>query len=383
MKYKGGIALAILTLVGCSDSKPVPPETVVKAPSVLKATGKWVTTPDGEVMADPQTSGLAVVEGKLLSISDGSATPSQQRKLHVIDPASAVLAEPGSTFSRAARVRRSCFNQYLSGEPDLEGLVVDPSDSSVLYTVTEDATRTGALSVRCQRRFKDTGSTDYPTLLVRLQRDDDGDVMMTHVRPIQFALRDNVGDFPNDGIEGIAMADNGTLYLGLEKDAAGQPRIFSLTMDDAFWESDDFARVIDAQLPLPTFSQGNHPINGLTWYRHPESQVAYLLAAARNDNELWVVRVDGESATRRVPLQFTAPAGQASSECEDNEVMDNASIEGVAVIGETLWLINDPWKKNYLKNVQCDALRPHYEAMAPLIFSVPLQAAWFGGATEE
>lgn len=384
MMYKSGFALAILTLMGCSDPKPATPETVVKkAPSVLQATGKWVTTQDGGVMVDPQTSGLTVVDGKLLSISDASALPAQQRKLHIIDPASAVLAESGPSFSRASRVRRSCFNQYLSDEPDLEGLVVDPTDSSVFYTVTEDATRTGALSVRCQRRFKNTGSTDYPTLLVRLHRDDDGDVMMTHVRPIQFALRDNVGDFPNDGIEGIAMADNGTLYLGLEKDAAGQPRIFSLTMDEAFWENDDFARVIDAQLPLPTFSQGNHPINGLTWYRHPDTQIAYLLAAARNDNELWIVRLDGESATRRVPLQFTAPASQASSECQDNEVMDNASIEGVAVIDQTLWLINDPWKKNYLKNVQCEALRPHYDAMAPLIFSVPLQATWFELASEE
>ena len=383
MIYRGSIVLALLTLVGCSDPESASSDAGVIVPSVLQATGKWITTADGEVMTDPQTSGLTVVDGKLVSISDGSAEHNQQQKLHVIDPVSAEVDITSSTFSRSSSVRRSCFDQYLSNEPDFEALVVDPSDSSVFYTVTEDATRTGALSVRCQRRFKDTGSTDYPTLLVRLQREDDGNVMMTHVRPLQFALRENVGDFPNDGIEGIAMSDNRTLYLGLEKDAAGQPRIFSLTMDEAFWQSDDFARVIDAQLSLPTFSQGNHPINGLTWYRHSDSQVDYLLAAARNDNELWVVRTDGERATRRIPLQFTAPAGQASSECEDNEVMDNASIEGVAVIDQTLWLINDPWKKNYLKNVQCEALRPQYNAMAPLIFSVPLQAEWFEVNEEE
>ncbi|GGW91904.1 hypothetical protein [Alteromonas halophila] len=378
MNYKSGITLLMLVLTGCSEPQPAAPENIEQASSVLTATGQWVQTAGKEVMSDPQTSGLTVVDGKLVTVSDGSADAAQQRKLHVIDPATATLGVEQRSFSMASRVRRSCFYQYLSDAPDLEALVVDPNDSDVFYTVTEDATRTGALSVKCQRRYKDTGSTDYPTLLVRLERMNNDRMMMTHVRPVQFALRDDVGDFPNDGIEGMALSDNNTLYLGLEKDSQGQPRIFSVIMDEAFWETDEFARVIDSQLSLPVFTRGNHPINGLTWYRHPQSQVAYLLAAARNDNELWVVRADGEGTTLRVPMQFTAPTDGASADCsESHEVMDNASIEGVAIIDSTLWLINDPWKKNYLKNVQCEALRPHYEAMAPLIFSVPLQDEWF------
>ncbi len=376
MRYNVGIIWLLLGLMACSDPAPQPPEVAVETAPVLKATGMWVKDASGQVMVDPQTSGLTVVGDTLFSLSDGSAADNQQRKLHIISPDDATLTPAASTFSTASRVRRSCFYQYLSDKPDLEALVVDPDDERVFYTVTEDATRTGALSVRCQRRFKDTGSTDYPTLLVRLYRNDNGKVIMTHVRPVQFALRDNVGDFPNDGVEALAMADNRTLYLGLEKDAEGQPRVFSLEMDEEFWDSDGFAQVIDAQLPLPTFSQGNHPINGMTWYQPPESQHAYLLAAARNDNELWVIRTDGTGATKRIPMQFTAPTGGAT-DCDAHEVMDNASIEGVAVVGRTLWFINDPWKKNYEKNVQCEALRPYYEAMAPLIFSVPLNDDWF------
>ena len=84
----------------------------------------------------------------------------------------------------ASRVRRSCFSQYLADEPDLEALVADPEQPNVFYTVTEDATRTGALSDRCQQRYEATGSTDYPTLLVRIEKHDSGNATMTHVRPL-------------------------------------------------------------------------------------------------------------------------------------------------------------------------------------------------------
>ena len=57
--------------------------------------------------------------------------------------------------------------------------------------------------------------------------------------------------------------------------------------------------------------------------------------------------------------------------------MDNASIEGLAVIGDTLWLVNDPWKVNYMKNLQCEANRARYEGMAPLLFNMPIDDAWF------
>lgn len=371
------MAMALLMLQGCSDA-PAPEEQTNEAQNtVLTAAGAWIKEAGGEVMADPQTSGLTHVNGMLASISDGSALPHQQRRIHMLTPATATLLPTPAAMGMASRVRRSCFADYLKSEPDLEALVVDPADNTVFYTVTEDATRTGALSVRCQQRYAETGSTDYPTLLVRIQRDEDGSATMTHVRPLAFDSALAVGDFPNDGIEGMALAPDGTLYLGLEKDAAGQPRLFSLQLSDDFWDAREFARVKDAGLNLPRFDSGNHPVNGLEYYYHEATGQGFVLAAARNDNELWVISTDPERPYRRVSLQFTAPVDEGIAGCPQQEVMDNASIEGLAVIDQTLWLINDPWKKNYLKNVQCGANEARYQAMAPLLFSVPLQASWF------
>ncbi|WP_262992439.1 esterase-like activity of phytase family protein [Alteromonas salexigens] len=371
------VGLSLLMLLGCSDA-PAPEVQSDEAQSTaLTVTGVWVKEAGGGVMADPQTSGLTHVNGLLASISDGSALPNQQRRIHMLDPATATLMPTPDAMGMASRVRRSCFADYLKTEPDLEALVVDPTDSTVFYTVTEDATRTGALSVRCQKRYEETGSTDYPTLLVRLKRHDDGSATMTHVRPLAFDSTLAVGDFPNDGIEGMALAPDGTLYLGLEKDAAGQPRLFSLSLDEKFWESQEFARVEDAGLALPHFDSGNHPINGLEYYHHAATGQGYILAAARNDDELWVISTDPEQSYQRISLQFTAAVDEGTAGCPPQEIMDNASIEGLAVIDQTLWLINDPWKKNYLKNVQCGANEERYKAMAPLLFSVPLQASWF------
>jgi len=76
-------------------------------------------------------------------------------------------------------------------------------------------------------------------------------------------------------------------------------------------------------------------------------------------------------------MDFMAPADADMENCAATERMDNASIEGVAVINDTVWMINDPWKVNYLKNIQCPVNRKRYEAMAPLLFSTPVQADWF------
>ena len=43
----------------------------------------------------------------------------------------------------------------------------------------------------------------------------------------------------------------------------------------------------------------------------------------------------------------------------------------------TVWLVNDPWKKHYLDNIQCESNRQHYEQFSPLLFSLPIQAQWF------
>ncbi|MDP2537575.1 hypothetical protein [Alteromonas stellipolaris] len=362
-------------IAGCSESKDAAfsedaPSATTS--SVLTSVGRWISTDTSDVMQDPQTSGLIEINGQLVTIADGSAAFEQQRKLHFLDKDTATLTASSNAFKLATRVRRSCFSDYLTNAPDLEALASDPSNSNVIYTVTEDATRTGTLSTRCEKKYQNTGSTDYPTLLVRLERNENNSVTMTHVRPLQFPTEFEVGNFPNDGIEGMAMAKDGTLYLGLEKDKAGQPRIFSLNITDDFWQSADFAVVDEPDLSVPIFDAGSHPINGLALYS-AEGGSNFLLAAARNDNEVWVIDVAGEVETKRISMQFNV---SADNECGEY-VMDNASIEGLVVVEDTLWLINDPWKVNYLKNIKCEAETPRYEAMAPLLFSVPLNDAWF------
>ena len=369
------VALSGFT-AGCSDNKDVAFDE--EAPSattssVLTSVGRWISTDTSDVIQDPQTSGLIEINGQLVTIADGSAAFEQQRKLHFIDKDTATLTISSNAFKLATRVRRSCFSDYLTNAPDLEALASDPRNPNVIYTVTEDATRTGTLSTRCEKKYQNTGSTDYPTLLVRLERDEDNTVTMTYVRPLQFPTEFEVGNFPNDGIEGMAMAKDGTLYLGLEKDKAGQPRIFSLNIADDFWQSADFAVVDEPDLSLPMFETGSHPINGLALYNAADSGNRFLLAAARNDNEVWVIDVAGKVETKRISMQFNV---SADNECGEY-VMDNASIEGLVVVEDTLWLINDPWKVNYLKNIKCEAETPRYEAMAPLLFSVPLNDAWF------
>ena len=297
-------------VAGCSDNKDAAFDE--EAPSattssVLTSVGRWISTDTSDVIQDPQTSGLIEINGQLVTIADGSAAFEQQRKLHFIDKDTATLTTSSNAFKLATRVRRSCFSDYLTNAPDLEALASDPRNPNVIYTVTEDATRTGTLSTRCEKKYQDTGSTDYPTLLVRLERDEDNTVTMTHVRPLQFPTEFEVGNFPNDGIEGMAMAKDGTLYLGLEKDKAGQPRIFSLNIADDFWQSADFAVVDEPDLSVPIFDAGSHPINGLALYS-AEGGNNFLLAAARNDNEVWVIDVAGEVETKRISMQFNVSA---------------------------------------------------------------------------
>ncbi len=369
-----GALVFIPALIACQPAA----ENAAEQPSTSAAidlNGKWLFEADGEIMRDPQTSGLVMQDGTLLSISDGSAMAEQRRRLHVIDPVSGVVTEKLGPMSMSSRVRRSCFSQYLSDEPDFEALVVDPEDSNVFVIVTEDATRSGALSPRCQQRFEQTGSTAYPTLLVRVVRNEQK-LTMTHVRPLQYPLSFAVGDFPNDGIEGMAFGKQRELYLGLEKDAAGQPRIFSVTLDDAFWQETDFAVVKDPALLLPTFESGNHPINGMDFLELPGEHPGLLVAAARNDDQLWLVDLSNQHPTQIIDLRFFAPTLDTSGQCPEFELMDNASLEGVAVVESSIWLVNDPWKRNYMKNLVCASNQTRYEAMAPLLYELPINPVW-------
>ena len=364
-------ACAVLVIAACSE-----PKNVVIEPAEVDLTeetvGEWITDSNGKVMFDPQTSGLVVLDGQLVTIADASADATQQLKLHTINPSNAKLTASSASFTFSNSVRRSCFYNYLSEQPDLEALAVDPRDPSVIYTVTEDATRTGALSPRCESKYEATGSTDYPTLLVKLKLKGEGKVEMNSVRPLQFSTEYEVGNFPNDGIEGLTMAADGTLYLGLEKDKAGQPRIFTANIDDDFWSTTEFAPVSDPALELPSYTSGNHPINGLALHTTANNET-FLLAAARNDNELWIIDTTKQKATKRIPVSFKVNGDQACG----NYLMDNASMEGLVVLEDTLWIINDPWEKNYMKNAVCEADVSRYEDLAPLLFPLPLKSSWF------
>jgi hypothetical protein len=264
----------------------------------------------------------------------------------------------------------------VGNNPDLEALAVDPDDDRVFYIATEDATYAAPMSDSCKKTYHKTGSADYPTLLIRLEIQSDNTLLMTHIRPLQFSPDMNIGNFPNDGVEALTFGQNRTLYLGIEKDTNKQAQIFSLHLHSDFWSSDKFAQVSKVALKLPKFNGGNHPINGMDYYQ-PVTGGEFLLVAARNDESLWVVDLSAKKDTLILPMTFYAQIKNGSERCENYEKMDNSSIEGVAVIDQTLWLINDPWKAVYLNNIQCLENRSNYQKFAPLLFNVAIQQSWF------
>ena len=358
-------------LVSCGKN----PE-LAQVEQVLKVNGHWIMEQDGQVMLNPQTSGLVKWRDGLLTLSDRSADPSQRLRLRSILKENASLSGPDLPMILSEELQTSCFAAYISDNPDLEALTVDPENDRVFYVTTEDATGAAPMSEACQQKYQNSGSTSYPTLLVRLELQANNSALMTHIRPIQFTADMQIGDFPNDGVEALAFGQDRTLYLGIEKDSKIQARVFSLKMDSEFWQTDEYAVVSTFALKLPVFDAGNHPINGMDYYQTPDGR-EFLFAAARNDETLWVVDLSGKKETVILPMKFFAELQSNSEECENYEAMNNASIEGVAVVDNTLWLINDPWKAVYLNNVKCEQNRQNYQMFAPLLFSVPIQAKWF------
>jgi hypothetical protein len=342
----------------------------------LQVNGHWIMEQSGQVMLNPQTSGLVKWRDELLTLSDRSAHPSQRLRLRTISKDDALLSGPDLPMILSEALQTSCFAAYMTDNPDLEALTVDPDDDRIFYLATEDASYAEPMSQGCQQKYVNSGSTNHPTLLVRLELQKNNTVLITHIRPIQFTVDMNIGDFPNDGVEALAFGQARTLYLGIEKDNNKQARIFSLQMNSDFWQSDEFAVVTNFTLKLPVFDSGNHPINGMDYYQTPDGR-EFLLLAARNDETLWVVDLSGKKETVILAMDFFAEIQTNSEGCENYEAMDNASIEGVAVIDNTLWLVNDPWKAVYLNNVKCAQNSAYYQMFAPLLFSVPIQQKWF------
>ncbi|NQZ23564.1 MAG: hypothetical protein HRT53_16110 [Colwellia sp.] len=338
--------------------------------------GKWLIEESGKSMLDPQTSALKLWRGKLLTLSDGSAHSSQQKQLHIIESSTGLVDKKSMTMVLSENVENSCFSKYLADKPDFEALVVDSANDGVFIVVTEDARTSEQLSVACQKRFQNTGSTVYPSLLVRLKLMNNNVLLMTHVKPIQFKLSDNIGNFPNDGIEAMAIGKNATLYLGLEKDNNDNTRIFSLRLTKHFWRTDGFIQVEDTGVLLPRLTDGGHPINGMD-YIPIKDHLGYLVAAARNDDQLWIIDLEKQKPTKIISLKFLAPIAGEGCHNSNFESIIYTSLEGVAVDGDKVWLINDPWPKHYIDNVKCAANRKKYKNLSPLIFSLPISKQWF------
>ena len=378
------LLLSTLFFAGCSGVSVEPRLPANSVPSELELTGQWLTpiNTSAAYYIDPQPSGLTWYQGTLVSISDASADATQIKRLHFIDPATGVTSK-SEPYSIASRLVGSCFTQYLQTKPDLEALVKDPFRPNSFITVTEDASTLGKLTPACQARFSATHSTPYPTVLVRLQLSPNNSATgidafagakleVTGVRAVQFPVDSEVGNFANDGIEGLAMVDN-TLFLGLEKNTNNQARVFSTQLDASFWQTEDFIAVKDTNIDFPNYAKHRpNPINGMETFVWNEQN--WLIAAARNDNELWLVNVTDITEKYKLKLRFLAP--NMGTSCPDASLMDNASLEGLAVANGILYAVNDPWKKNYHKNIACEEMRVFYDNAAPLLFNVPLEEVW-------
>ena len=290
-----------------------------------------------------------------------------------IDPATAKLADETIALVQSDAVKNGCFSRYLAYKPDLEAVAIYPDNDKVFVIATEDAHHY-SLKGDCLKKYGNTGSTEYPTLLLRAELVADDKALITHAKPVHFPKEYNVGNSPNDGIEGLVFGAGRTLYLGLEKDAKGRARVFELNIDNDFWARDGMAVVKDSELLVPVINDGeNHPINALAYYPSNENE-GFLFAAARNDNQVWILDTAKKKPTEIVDMSFLAES--LNEACPNWQIMDNYSIEGMTFIGDRLYLINDPWKTNYKKNAQCKPMLKYYKAMAPLLTSVEVRPEW-------
>lgn len=340
------------------------------------AAGYWLTDKQKRHLDDPQSSGLTFRHGELIHISDNSAAEHRRNKLSRINPANGELIAEPIPISVAEHVLQGCFGALLANYPDYEALTWDRQDDTVLISVTEDSSFM-QLTEPCKQRYGQTYSTDYPTLLVKIKTDKAmTKAQVVAVRPVQFPQSAQVGNFANDGIEGLAIDNQQRLYLALEKNQANAPMIFSTPYNEQLWQSDDFIHVTDTQFALPLPDNLNHPINALDYLPSPTAgHPGFLLAAARNDDQIWLIDISQQLP----PLvhQMTYYAATNTADCPAFEKMRQTAIEGLAVSGDTIYLVNDPWKQRYADNITCPANKPHYERFSPLLFKLLSDPRWF------
>lgn len=101
--------------------------------------------------------------------------------------------------------------------------------------------------------------------------------------------------------------------------------------------------------------------------------VFYLFGVVRNDNELWVIDVSGSKLIKCIFIIFDVVGDQS---CEQY-IMDNLLMEGLVIIENILWIINDFWEKNYFKNVMCEVYKKCYEDLVFLLFLLEINSVWF------
>lgn len=256
------------------------------------AAGKWITDLQGQTLTDPQSSGFTFRHGELIHLGDNSAAEPMRNKLLRVNPQTAqLLAEP-LPITVADSVLNGCFGELFKQYADFESLTWDRVDDTVFVSVTEDSSFV-QLSPECKARYGETNSTDYPTLLVKIDTDKQlSRAQISAVRPVQFPAASLVGNAPNDGIEGLAFDQAGNLYLALEQNAANAPMIFKTPYDKAFWQQDSYVKVQDTGFMLPVADSNDHPINGLDYLPAKKAgHPGYLVAAARNDDQLWIIDI--------------------------------------------------------------------------------------------
>lgn len=339
--------------------------------------GKWITDLQGQTLNDPQSSGFTWRHGEIIHLGDNSAAPEMRNTLLRINPQTAIINAAPVQITVAQHILNGCFGELFSKSPDYEALTWDRLDDTTLITVTEDSSFV-SLSPDCKARYGKTHSTDFPTLLVKIETDKAlSRAEITAVRPVQFPESAQVGNFPNDGIEGLAFDNAGNLYLGLEQNAANAPMIFKTAYDNSFWQQDGYVKVQDTGFALPVPDDKDHPINDLDYLPSPkEGHPGYLVAIARNDDQLWIIDISQQQAPFVQQMAYYAPT-LTSSNCPAYEKMVQTAIEGVTVHNDMVYLVNDPWKKHYPDNIQCPDNTAHFNKFAPLMFTTPVNPVWF------
>ena len=345
--------------------------------------GTWLRETNNELMLDPQTSGLSATGGYLYSVSDASAKEHQLRRLHVIDKDSGKVVNKLGPIEIAEHIQQnSCFAAYLNKQPDYEGLLALPGRRNQWLLVTEDGTRGDKVSGDCLAAFTNSHFTRYPALLVKVELINNK-LILNGVRAIEFDPKDNTDkrslgmNIENDGIEGLALTHDNRLLFGIEKDANGYARVFEYPFTDSLFDTlDTFIKPTDANLRFPSNMRLNNPINGMDIYYPNEQSQGYLITIARNNNQLWILDLSAQKPAIVVDLNLYAPS---SDLCGQNTVhkIRNAALEGASVVGNTLYLINDPWKEQYPRNVTCVDDKPYYDSYAPLIFKTTILSEWF------